>query len=203
MKEEDKILNGKLFDARCSELLAIKNITHNLCTDYNRTYEDEADTRNSILDRILKKQGSGTYFQGPIYFNYGKHTTIGDDFFCNYNVMISDDAEVTIGDRVMFGPNCTLATPSHPMIAAERYRMTDSKGHTFHPCMAKPIVIGNDVWLASGVIVCGGVTIGNGSVIGAGSVVTKDVPDHVFAAGNPCRVIRAITECDSMKNLLI
>lgn len=199
MTEEEKLLTGKIFCPYDPELVAIKRIAHNACTEFNRTFEDEAEKRNGILKKLLKSVGTGCYFQGPIYFNYGSHTSIGDNFFGNYNIMISDDAYVSIGHEVMFGPNVTLATPLHPLIAGER-RSINVNGKIFQPCYAKPITIGDDVWLSAGVTVCGGVTIGHGSVIGANSVVTRDIPENVFAAGNPCRVIRPIDDSDSIIN---
>ena len=200
MSEEEKELSGKIFNAKHPELIAIKRVAHNLCTDYNLSYEHESEKRSQILAKLLGKCGHGVYFQGPIYFNYGTHTTIGDHFFGNYNIMISDDAPVTIGDHVRIAPNCTLATPAHPLIPEERRYIEDENGQLFGPCMAKPIVIGNDVWLAANVTVCGGVTIGDGAVIGAGSVVLRDIPPRVLAAGNPCKVIREITDTDSIKH---
>ncbi len=197
MTEEEKLLSGKIFCPYDLELLAIKRIAHNACARYNLLPEDDGQERSAILKTLLKSIGSGGYFQGPIYFNYGRHTSIGDNFFGNYNIMISDDAAVTIGNEVMFGPNVTLVTPAHPLIASERRSITVD-GKIFQPCFAKPIVIGDDVWLAAGVTVCGGVTIGQGAVIGANSVVTKDIPAHVFAAGNPCRVIREVTSADTI-----
>lgn len=197
MTEEEKLLSGKIFCPFDPGLVAIKRIAHNLCARYNQTFEDETEVRNAILKRVLKSVGENCYFQGPIYFNYGRHTSIGKNFFGNYNIMISDDAEVIIGDEVMFGPNVTLATPMHPMIASERRSITKD-GKTFQPCYAKPIIIGDDVWLAAGVTVCGGVKIGNGAIIGANSVVTRDIPSNVFAAGNPCKVIREVTPEDTI-----
>lgn len=174
-------------------------MSHNLCWDYNRTYEQETEKRDEILKKLLGSLGEGAYFQGPIFFNYGIHTHIGQHLFANYNLTVLDDGEVWIGDDVLIGPNCTLGTPAHPLLAEERrgmYRMGPKGEESFRPCYAKPIHIGNDVWLASCVVVCGGVTIGDGSVIGAGSVVTRDIPPNVFAGGNPCRVIRPITQED-------
>lgn len=197
MSEEEKLLAGQLFNPLDPELIAIKRVSHNLCSQYNQTFEDQTEIRKSIIEQLIKFVGPGCYFQGPIYFNYGQHTRIGDNFFGNYNIVISDDAEVTIGDEVMFGPNVTLVTPMHPLIASERRSITID-GKTFQPCYAKPITIGDDVWLSAGVTVCGGVTIGNGSVIGANSVVTRDIPANVVAAGNPCRVIREISQEDTV-----
>ncbi len=119
-------------------------------------------------------------------------------FFGNYNLTIQDDALVTIGDYVSFGPNVTIVTPIHPLVASERRRMIHANGESKALCYAKPVSIGNDVWFGANVTVCGGVTIGDGSVIGAGSVVTSDIPANALAAGVPCKVIRSITDADSM-----
>ena len=136
--------------------------------------------------------------QGPIAIHYGVHTTIGDRFFGNFNLTIQDDAPVTIGDDCNFGPNVTIVTPIHPMIASERKLMRNAEGEPTRFCYAKPVTIGNNCWFGANVVVCPGVTIGDGCVIGAGAVVTRDIPANSFAAGNPCRVIREITEADSM-----
>ena len=138
--------------------------------------------------------------QGPIFFHYGSHTSIGKAFFANYNLTVQDDGRVTIGDHCDFGPNVTIVTPVHPMLPKERELMRGPDGKPVRLCYAKPVTIGNNVWLGANVVVCGGVTIGDGCVIGAGSVVVKDIPPMTFAAGNPCRVIRPITQEDSMAN---
>lgn len=199
MYEEQKIFAGLLFSPADDELKAIKLKTHNLNIDYNSTYEDEVEKRNKIIKQIIGKIENGFFFQGPIYFHYGKHTSIGKNFFANFNLTIQDDATVSIGDDCNFGPNVTIVTPVHPLIANERRIMLNENGEEQHLCYAKPVKIGNDCWLGANVTVCSGVTIGNGCVIGAGSVVTKDIPDNTFSAGVPCRVIRKITEKDSMK----
>ena len=108
--------------------------------------------------------------------------------------------DVVIGDDCNFGPNVTIVTPVHPMLPEERRILFDKDGNPRHLCYAKPVVIGNDCWFGANVVVCPGVTIGDGCVIGAGSVVTRDIPPMSFAAGSPCRVIREITEADSMRN---
>lgn len=202
MSEHDKILAGRLFDARGTELRSVKRLAHDLCQKYNQTFEGEADTRAALLRQLLGGCGDNVYFQGPIYFNYGFHTTVGRNCFANYQFVVSDDAPVTIGDDCMFGPNVTIVTPFHPLIPEERRGMVNEEGKEFCPCYAKPVVIGNDVWVAAGVTICGGVTIGDGAVIGAGSVVLHDVPPRVLAAGNPCRVIREITDKDTAVDLL-
>lgn len=200
MTEEERLLAGKIFNPVCQELVSIKRNAHNLSVEYGQTFEDETERRRDILERIVGHLGNNSRIQGPIFFNYGKHTSIGDNFFANYNFTVQDDGLVTIGDRVNIGPNVTLATPVHPMIAEERVGFSAGEREYIHPCYAKPITIGNDVWIAANVVICGGVTIGDGAVIGAGSVVNRDVPANTFAAGVPCRVIREITKADSMKN---
>lgn len=200
MREEEKIKAGILFCPGDPELVAIKRKTHNLNVDYNNTYEDEVEKRASILSEIIGECGEGIRIQGPIFFHYGKHTKIGKHFFGNFNLTIQDDAEVTIGDNCNFGPNVTIVTPIHPMLANERKELLTADGEKKSLCYAKPVHIGNGCWFGASVTVCPGVTIGDNCVIGAGSVVTRDIPANSFAAGVPCRVIRELTEADSMKN---
>lgn len=199
MTEEEKIFAGLLFHPGDPELRAIKLRSHNLCAKYNRTFEDETEMRAELLRQILGGLGEGSFMQGPIFFHYGRHTHIGKRFFGNYNLTVQDDAPVTIGDDVNFGPNVTIVTPIHPLIASERNRMIDEEGKPARLCYAKPVTIGSNIWFGANVVVCSGVTIGDNCVIGAGSVVTKDIPANSFAAGVPCRVIREITEADSMR----
>ncbi len=198
MKEEEKIKAGLLFSPADPELKAIKLKTHNLNVDYNSTHEDEMEKRAAILSKIIGELGEGGFIQGPIAFHYGKHTKIGKNFFGNFNLTVQDDAEVTIGDNCNFGPNVTIVTPVHPMLPNERREMLTASGEKKHLCYAKPVHIGNDCWFGASVTVCPGVTIGDNCVIGAGSVVTRDIPSNSFAAGVPCKVIREITEKDSM-----
>ncbi|PQP85096.1 sugar O-acetyltransferase [Paenibacillus sp. PCH8] len=200
MREEERIMKGILFSPGDPELKKMKRNAHNLSQQYSQTYEDQTEERQQILQQLVGNLGEGGFMQGPIFFHYGVHTRIGDHFFGNYNLTIQDDAQVTIGDYTSFGPNVTIVTPIHPMIARERRQMVDRNGEVKSLCYAKPVTIGNDVWISANVTVCGGVTIGDGCVIGAGSVVTRDIPPHSFAAGVPCRVIRKITEADSMRN---
>ena len=198
VKEEERIFQGIVFCPGDPELVALKLRTHNLNVDYNNTYEDEYEKRAAILGELVGGMGEGTRIQGPIAFHYGKHTKIGRNFFGNFNLTIQDDGEVTIGDRCNFGPNVTIVTPIHPMVPEERNALLGPDGKPKRLCYAKPVHIGSDVWLGANVVVCPGVTIGDGCVIGAGAVVTRDIPPRTFAAGNPCRVIREITEQDSM-----
>ena len=199
MREEEKIRAGILFCPGDPELRAIKLKTHNLNVDYNKTDEDETEKRSEILSEILGEFGDGGFIQGPIAFHYGKHTKIGKNFFANFNLTVQDDAEVTIGDFCNFGPNVTIVTPIHPMLADERREMLNAAGEKKRFCYAKPVHIGSNCWFGASVTVCPGVTIGDNCVIGAGSVVTRDIPPNSFAAGVPCRVIRTLSELDSMK----
>lgn len=198
MKAEERIFSGVLFAPGDPELRAIKLRTHNLNNDYNATYEHETEKRAQLLSQMVASIGEGSFIQGPVFFHYGVHTTIGERFFGNFNLTIQDDAKVTIGNDCNFGPNVSIVTPVHPLVASERRCMLDENGQPAHLCFAKPVVIGNDCWLGANVVVCGGVTIGDGCVIGAGSVVTRDLPANSLAAGVPCRVIHEITESDSM-----
>lgn len=198
--EEKKINDGVLFCPGDPELKAIKLRSHNLSQQYSQLREDEAEKRQALALEILDEYGEGSFMQGPIYFHYGKHTRIGKRNFFNYNTTVQDDARVTIGNDNNFGSGLSIVTPIHPLLPGERRAMQNAQGEPKHLCYAKPVVIGNDCWFGANVLVCPGVTIGDGCVIGAGSVVTRSIPAGSFAAGVPCRVIRAITEADSMMN---
>ena len=200
MTEREKLEAGILFSPADPELAAIKRRTHDLNRDFNALYEGETDKRNAILRQILGGMGEGTYFQGPITFHYGVHTHVGKRCFFNFNLTVQDDGPVTIGDDCNFGPNVTIVTPVHPMLPDERKLLRTADGTLRRLCWARPVTIGSDCWFGANVVICPGVTIGDGCVIGAGSVVVKDIPPMSFAAGNPCRVIRTLTEADSMRH---
>lgn len=199
MREEERIFSGQLFASEAPELVEKKEKAHRLSQDYNQLYEGDTSERQRILQELLSEIGEGTSLLGPIRFHYGCHTSIGHDCFMNFNFTVQDDAKVTIGSHCCFDPNVTLVTPLHPMLPEERRGIVCKDGEERFLCYAKPIVIGDDCWFGANVVVCPGVTIGNGCVIGAGSVVTKDIPDRTFAAGVPAKVIREITEEDSIR----
>lgn len=196
MTEEEKIFAGLIFDPRKKELKDIKHKAHEACRRYNAMDEYNPD-RLPIVKEFIGGIGKTYYFQGPIQFNYGSHTYIGENFFANFNLTVMDDARIYIGDNVCFGPNVSLMATNHPLIAEERMGVNED-GSTVMAEFAEEIHIGNNVWLACNVTVLGGVTIGDNAVIGAGSVVTKDIPAGYLAYGNPAKPIRPITEKDSV-----
>ena len=198
MTEKEKMLQGKIYDSSDETLMRMRVRAHRLSKDYNDTYEDEVEKRAEILKKLVPEMGKDTYIQGPVQFDYGVYTRFGERCFANFNFTVLDCCPVIIGNDVFFGPNCTLATPVHPLLFEERKLQYKENGAAFDYEYAKPIVIQDGCWIAANVTVCGGVTIGEHSVIGAGSVITRDIPAGTFAAGNPCRVIREITEQDSI-----
>lgn len=201
MTEEEKIFAGKLFDARLKELKDIKHKAHETCRKFNSM--DEYDpARLPLIREFIGSIGGNYYFQGPIQFNYGSHTFIGDNFFANFNLLVMDDGKIFIGNNVMIGPNVSLLSTNHPLIADERIRLRYPNGHVSMSEFAGEIHIEDDVWLGANVSVLDNVTIGKGAVIGACSVVTKDIPAGWLAFGNPARCIRPISPQDSKLNLL-
>lgn len=195
---EERIFKGGLYASEEPELVEKKRKAHKLSQDYNALYEEEQEAREKILQELLDAVGEGTFMLGPIHFHYGCHTQIGSHCFMNFNFTVQDDAKVIIGDHCNFEPNVTIVTPLHPMLAKERRGLMCSDGVERFLCYAKPVIIGNDCWFGANVVVCPGVTIGNNCVIGAGSVVTRDIPDDSFAAGTPAKVIRPITQEDTI-----
>lgn len=195
--EKEKMLSGKIYDPADEELLQLRQKAHRLSTEYNGLVETD-ERRNEII-KELGIQGEGCYFQGPIQFDYGRFTTVGANFYANWNFTCADCCPVTIGDNVFCGPNVSILTPMHPFCWQDRNAYARADGVVTDKEYAKPVVIGNNCWIAGNVTICGGVTIGDGCVIGAGSVVTRDIPPNVLAVGNPCRVIREITDEDALK----
>lgn len=196
MIEKEKMLKSMIYDCSDEELLNIRNKAHRLCQIFNSLEESDLK-RKEILDELIPNN-NGVMMTGPIQFDYGCFTTFGKRCYANFNLVILDCAPVEIGNDVFMGVNVSLLTPVHPMLPDERRLFVNNRGCLVDKEYAKPIKIGNDCWIASNVSIIGGVTIGDGVVIGAGSVVTRDIPSNVFAAGNPCRVIRPITKEDSI-----
>lgn len=182
--EKEKMLSGELYDPLDKQLTEDRLHARLLLKQLNDSREDQMVERNRILKDLIPDAGDSLWIQPPFYCDYGTNIKVGEKVFFNFNCVILDVMQVTIGNRTLFGPNVQLYTATHPMNFNER-----AKGLEF----ARPVTIGDDVWIGGSVVVCPGVTIGNRTVIGAGSVVTKDIPSDVFAAGNPCRVIRDLT----------
>ena len=176
---------GEMYNPMDRELVEDRKQTRLLIKAFNETGEDELAERGRIQKALLPNAAKDLWLQPPFYCDYGYNMKVGKRVFFNFNCVVLDVAPVTIGSRSMFGPNVQIYTATHPLDHKER-----SSGVEY----ARSIVIGEDVWIGGSAVICPGVTIGNRSVIGAGSVVTKDIPDDVFAAGNPCKVIRSLKE---------
>ncbi|MFO7301207.1 MAG: sugar O-acetyltransferase [Acidobacteriota bacterium] len=182
--EREKMLAGELYDPMDPELVAARTRARDLCQALNATRETDEAERRRILQQLFGRGGDTVWMQPPFYCDYGTNIELGERVFFNFNCIVLDVCPVRIGDCTLFGPGVQICTPLHPMNA--ELRRTQEYG--------RPITIGSDVWVGAGALILAGVTIGSRSVIGAGSVVTRDIPAGVFAAGNPCRVIREITD---------
>ncbi|MBZ4372442.1 sugar O-acetyltransferase [Corallococcus sp. AS-1-6] len=182
--EKEKMLAGELYSATDPQLVAERIRARKLLRAYNQSTEDALPLRESLLAELLGKVGAGTWIEPPFLCDYGEHIRLGERVFMNFNCVILDCNTVTIGDDVSFGPGVQVYAATHPLDPDERI-----KG----PELGRAITIGAKVWIGGGSIICPGVTIGEGTTIGAGSVVTRDIPPYVFAAGNPCRVIRNLS----------
>jgi maltose O-acetyltransferase len=180
MTEREKMLAGELYDALDPELVALRARARDLCQSLNATREAEVDERRRLLGALFGADGDTVWMQPPFFCDYGANISLGERVFFNFNCVVLDVCPVQIGDCCLFGPAVQIYTPVHPMDA--KLRREQEYG--------KPVSIGDDVWVGGGAIILPGVRIGSRAIIGAGSVVTRDVPEGMFAAGNPCRVIR-------------
>ena len=192
---------GKMFTPAEPWRVEIKKRTHMLNQKYNTLTDYQPEERKEVLRQILGELNENVTLQGPITFHYGRHTKIGKNTFINFNFTCQDDAEVTIGEHCDFGPNVTIVTPLHPLLPDERLKLMCPDGVARRLCYAEPVHIGNNCWICANVNILPGVTIGEGCVIGAGSVVSKSIPPYSLAAGNPCRVIRTLSDADSMTRM--
>jgi len=182
--ERQKMLAGEMYDPFDPELVAARVRARDLCQDLNAPRESDEAGRRRILRDLFGKGGDTVWMQPPFFCDYGTNIELGERVFFNFNCTVLDVCRVRIGNFTLFGPAVQIYTPLHPFNAAQRRREE----------FGRPIDIGSDVWVGGGAIILAGVSIGARTVIGAGSVVTRDVPEGVFAAGNPCRVIRVIDE---------
>lgn len=181
--QKEKMLAGELYNALDEQLSNERTTARLLIKKLNNAGADDTEAINKILKELIPNAGNDLWIQPPFYCDYGYNIEAGEKVFFNFNCVVLDVMKVTIGSRTLFGPNVQIYTATHPINFQER-----ASGLEY----AKPIVIGEDVWVGGSVVICPGVTIGDRSMIGAGSVVTKNIQDDVFAAGNPCKVIRSL-----------
>jgi maltose O-acetyltransferase len=180
--ERQKMLAGELYDPHDAELVRSRERARDLCAELNASRDAQKAERRRILTELFGSGGDSVWMQPPFHCDYGANIHLGTRVFFNFNCVVLDVCEVRIGDYALFGPAVQILTAMHPLDA--ELRRTQEYG--------TPVVIGPDVWVGGGALILPGVTIGARAVIGAGSVVTRDVPDAVFAAGNPCRVVRPL-----------
>lgn len=190
MTEKEKLKKGLWYDANYDEeLLKERERAKDLCLEFNSTKPSDKKTKEEVLKKLLPNKKEDTVILSPFYTDYGYNCIIGEKTFINHNAYLMDGAEIKIGDNCFIGPNCGMYTAAHPIFFEERNKGLEK---------ALPINIGDNVWIGGDVTILPGASIGNNSVIGAKSLVTKDIPANVVAFGNPCRVIRKISEKDKI-----
>lgn len=189
MSEKQKMLDGHLYQPYSEELYKDREYCKGMLFEYNHLHPLDKEHRDFILKKLLKCRGE-LCIEQPFYCSYGYNIHIGVNFYSDINLTILDKAVVHIGDNVILGPNVNIYTSQHPFHEIERMRGLE---------YAKPVIIYDNVWIGGNVTILPGVKINQGAIIGAGSVVTEDIPPYVIAVGNPCRVIRSITQADVHK----
>ena len=202
MTEKEKMIKGLIYDAYDEELNELRSRCRRLMADLAAIEASDQKGRETIYEALLGGYGRDVYVLNAA-FDYGFNTYLGDDFSANFNFTVLDCAPVRIGNNVLIGPNVSLVTPVHSLLAEERNIVYDEDGGRHLYEYARPITIEDSVWIASNVVVQGGVTIGEGAVISAGAVVTKDIPPYSIAGGVPARVLRTITEDDSLRGTAV
>ncbi|MEU4423853.1 sugar O-acetyltransferase [Actinoplanes sp. NPDC024001] len=186
-EQRELILSGRMYNDLTGELVQARQQTVLLTTEYNDSFGQAPATREAILRRLLGSVGEGCYFEPTFRCEFGFNIRIGNHFYANFDCVMLDGGGITIGDHVLFGPRVGIYTSNHAIDAAER---------AAGACYAKPVTIGDRVWVGGDVTINQGVSIGDDTIIGSGSVVTRSVPAGVIAAGNPARVLREITDAD-------
>ena len=189
MTEQEKCFAGLMYDTTFPGREEAHLVCADLCYEYNHTRPSDTARREELIRKLFGKVGKSPYVEPNIFCGFGTNIEVGDYFFANNNCVFVDPGKITFGDYVFIAPSCGFYTAHHPIDTELRNKFYE---------YAKPITVGDNVWIGGGTIVCPGVTIGSNVVIGAGSVVTKDIPDNVVAFGNPCRVQRPITEADKV-----
>ncbi|NLP44163.1 MAG: sugar O-acetyltransferase [Peptococcaceae bacterium] len=180
--EKEKMLAGELYYSSDAELAREREYARDLLFEFNHSRPSDKEKRQEILSCLISAKGS-FHIEAPFYCDYGYNIEVGENFYANFGCIILDVNKVKIGDNVLLAPNVQIYTATHPVDPVARLT-----GKEF----AKPISIGNNVWIGGGTIICPGVKIGDNVTIGAGSVVTKDIPANVVAVGNPCKVLKKI-----------
>lgn len=188
MTDKEKLHSGEIYYPSGDEIMTEQLGYVNKLYDFNMTRPTELDKREEMLREMFAEIGENCYIEPPLHSNWGgHHVHFGNNVYANFNLTLVDDTHIFVGDCTMIGPNVTIATAGHPILPELR-----EKAYQFN----QPVHIGRNCWLGAGVVVLPGITIGDNSVIGAGSIVTKDIPANVVAVGNPCRVLREISEHD-------
>lgn len=188
MTEREKMINGLIYDPNDGEIINEQLQYLDKLWEFNQLKPSQQTEKKKYMKEMFAECGDDCYIELPFRANWGgHHVHLGNNVYANFNLTLVDDGHVYIGDRVMIGPNVTIATANHPIDPELR-----AKGLQYN----KDVYIGENTWIGAGVIIVPGVRIGKNTVIGGGSVVTKDIPDNVVAVGNPCRVLRSIGEHD-------
>ncbi|WP_277408447.1 sugar O-acetyltransferase [Lacrimispora xylanisolvens] len=187
MNQRERMLAGLPYKAWLDGLGEERFACKQKIYDFNNLSPNLNESATLMLKDILGKTGENICIEAPFHCDYGWNIEVGENFFANYNLTILDVAKVTIGKNVQIAPNVSIYTAGHPI-----HPDTRNTGYEY----GIPITIGDNVWIGGNVVILPGVKIGDNVVIGAGSVVTKDIPDHVIAMGNPCKIVREITEED-------
>lgn len=187
--QKERMLSGELYIATGDELGAMFQKCRKLLDEFHETKYADFDTRREIAHQLFGSVGKNLVINKPFYCDYGANIHVGDNFYANFDCIILDINRVIIGNNVFFAPKVNIYTAGHPIDKDVRNAMLE---------FGKEVIIGDDVWIGGNTVINPGVTIGSNVVIGSGSVVTKDIPSNVIAVGNPCRVLRPITEEDTL-----
>ena len=183
MTQKERMILGLEYDAVDKDLAEDRKNAKELCYDINHTRPSQLEQRKEYIKKLIGCTGENCYIEPPFYCDYGYNISLGENFYCNHNLVVLDCAEVKIGKNAFIAPNVGLYTASHPIEPEKRNTFLEN---------AQPIIIGDNVWIGGGVTVLPGVTIGDNVVIGGGSVVVKDIPSNVVAVGNPCKVVKEL-----------
>jgi galactoside O-acetyltransferase len=188
MTQYERMVAGLVYDPGDEEIMKAQLPFQDRLWEFNKLKPSDYEKKTQYMKEVFAECGDGNYIELPFHANWGGHNVhFGSGIYANFNLTLVDDGHIYVGDRVMFGPNVIIATANHPINAELRARSLQYN---------KDVHIGKNAWIGAGAIIVPGVNIGKNAVIGAGSVVTKDIPDNVVAAGNPCRVLREVSDHD-------